>query len=277
MKKTVIIVAASVFLGIAVIVATQLYSLMQTKKGALQITSSPESKVYLNNIYLGQTPLCKCEGSSALSSGTYVVRLASSDKSIPEYREKIVITQGVLTVVDRKFTSNSLSEGSVISLNPLADMNTTQLSILAIPEGLSVFLDNKEIGKAPLLFANPKQGDHVVELVKKGYIDKKLHVRIVKGYKLVVRAYLGIDQSVATEASSSAAANVSLPSAKVVILDTPTGFLRVRAESSINASETARVNPGETYSLTGQQDGWFEIVLSDGKTGWISNQYAKKQ
>ncbi|MBU3978106.1 SH3 domain-containing protein, partial [Patescibacteria group bacterium] len=37
------------------------------------------------------------------------------------------------------------------------------------------------------------------------------------------------------------------------------------------------VNPGDTFLLIGEQTGWLEIKLPDGRTGWVSNQYAKKQ
>jgi uncharacterized protein YgiM (DUF1202 family) len=64
---------------------------------------------------------------------------------------------------------------------------------------------------------------------------------------------------------------------KVVIIDTPTGFLRVRSASSTASLEINRAIPGETYEMITETNGWFEIKLKDGKTGWISGQYAKKQ
>ena len=74
---------------------------------------------------------------------------------------------------------------------------------------------------------------------------------------------------------SSASANLNKP--RVQILSTPTGFLRVRQDSSVAGLEIAQVKPGESYELIDEKTGWFEIKLTDGKLGWISSSYAKKE
>ncbi len=61
----------------------------------------------------------------------------------------------------------------------------------------------------------------------------------------------------------------------IEILDTPTGFLRVRSEPSTTASESGRVNPKEKYPLLDEKSGWYKIKLSTGE-GWISGRYAQK-
>ena len=96
--------------------------------------------------------------------------------------------------------------------------------------------------------------------------------------------YLGIDPSFASpsasleadieqEASNSAKISVS----KVVILNPPTGFLRVRGGDSISFLEIGRVLPGEVYDLISEKDGWYEIKFNEDKIGWISSQYSRKQ
>ena len=62
----------------------------------------------------------------------------------------------------------------------------------------------------------------------------------------------------------------------VKINDTPTGFLRVRAEASLSSAEVTRVNPGETFSLKDEKSGWYQIEYETGKTGWVAGQYAEK-
>ena len=64
----------------------------------------------------------------------------------------------------------------------------------------------------------------------------------------------------------------------VVILETPTGYLRVRKEPSTLAEEVGRVKPGEEYELLDEDEktGWYKIQLDEGDEGWISNQYASK-
>jgi uncharacterized protein YgiM (DUF1202 family) len=90
--------------------------------------------------------------------------------------------------------------------------------------------------------------------------------------------YLGLDPNLSTTSAKALISNQSalLDSPKVIILSTPTGFLRVRQDSSITSTEISQINPGETYSLLEEKTGWYKIKLTDGKEGWISSQYATK-
>jgi N-acetylmuramoyl-L-alanine amidase len=65
--------------------------------------------------------------------------------------------------------------------------------------------------------------------------------------------------------------------AKVLILQTPTGFLRVRDQPSLGGNEITQVKPGETYQLLDERTDWYQIKLTNGQTGWISSEYAQKQ
>ena len=69
----------------------------------------------------------------------------------------------------------------------------------------------------------------------------------------------------------------SLISKSVVISATPTGWLRVRSEPNLNATEIAKVNTGESFTFLEEKDGWYKIALKDGKDGWVSSQYATIQ
>lgn len=255
---------------------------LKSQKGALQVTSLPESKVYLNDEYIGTTPLCKCEAADMIPVGDYTIKLVPEKSDLSEFQEKITISDSVLTVVDRKFAKDSLSEGSVISLTPLSDASKTELLVASLPEGAAVFLDNTEIGKSPLSFKDPTVSDHILTLKKSGYKEKTIRIRTPQGYQLTVAAYLSTvdDLSTLIDQQASNSANTSLtptPASadSIVILDTPTGFLRVR--ETINGSEIGRVTPGEIYSVLDEQNGWVQIQLKDGTPGWISSQYTEKQ
>lgn len=67
---------------------------------------------------------------------------------------------------------------------------------------------------------------------------------------------------------------------KVEILDTPTGFLRVREEPSTSSSEIGRAKPGDRFSVLDVRDVgggiWYKIAFTETQDGWISGQYAKK-
>jgi hypothetical protein len=221
-----------------------------------------------------------------LQTGDYTIRMLPTKGGLSEFQEKVTISEGVLTVVDRKFAKDSLSEGSVISLTPLSDKKATELLVASLPEGTTVFLDSNKIGNTPILFKNPTESDHTLKITKNGYKDKIIRIRTPLGYKLTVAAYLSINSDLSADQNASASATQSstgtptpsptpLSGTTVLILDTPTGFLRVR--DSIGGAEIGRVNPGEEYKYMDEREGWFEIKLNDGTTGWISNQFAKKQ
>jgi|SRR6185369_2528556 len=286
MKKFLLISFSSLVLTFLFVLCFQYILQLRSQKGALQVTSLPESKVYLDGKFIGQTPLCKCDAADMLKSGTYTIRLVPTKGGLSDFQEKITISEAVLTVVDRKFAPDSLSEGSVISLSPLADKKKTELLVVSLPEGSTVFLDNNEIGVTPFSFKDPTESDHVLSIKKNGYKEKVVRIRTPLGYKLTVAAYLSttteISDTTDTQVASSSAETLLLsPTPKplsgktVLILDTPTGFLRVR--ETVGGGEIARVTPGEIYQYVDEQDGWLQIKLKDGQLGWISNQYAKKQ
>jgi hypothetical protein len=282
MKKAFFTLITAVFLGILFFGLFQHFVLSRSQKGALQVTSSPESKVYLNDKYVGQTPLCKCEAEDTLKTGEYTIRLVPQDNT-SEYREKINISEGVLTVVDRKFGKDSSSSGSVISLTPLKDKKKTELLIVSIPSKSIVYLDNNQIGEAPYLFKNPTVSDHSLRVSKEGYEEKTVRIRTPEGYKLKVVIYLSTSDSpkeaseTVTASPSASLSPTEVPVAKVTILNTPTGFLRVRSSASIAGAEVGRVLPTEEFELVSEQTGWYQIKLKNGTIGWISSQYASKK
>jgi hypothetical protein len=282
MKKIVFVFIASFVLALALFLAVQYYLSVNAQRGALQVTSAPDSKVYLNNEYLGQTPLCKCEAADMLAAGEYTIRLVPLDSSLREFQEKVTISPAVLTVVDRKFGKNALSEGSIISLTPLSDKEKTELLVASFPQGSEVLLDDTVIGITPLHHKDPTESDHVLKIRKEGYNDKEVRIRTPRGYKLTVTAYLSTSattQPASGSASQSPEGATPTPTPeqqRVTILETPTGFLRVRATPATTGAEVGRVSPGQTYPLSNEQAGWYEITLEDGTKGWISSDYASK-
>lgn len=247
-------------------------------KGALQVTSSPKSKVYLDGQYVGETPVCKCEASQMIKSGSHTVKLIANSGNFSPFEEKISIEPSVLTVIDRTFGQGASSQGSIINLTPISDKKDAQVSIVSFPDKTEVSLDSSVSGFTPLLLKGLTESDHEIKLKKTGYMEKSVRLHAVPGYKLEALVYLGLapfnaSASALPEASPSAAPSIS----KILILDTPTRFLRVRSDSSLNATQSATVNPGEKYDLISEKEGWFEIKLNDGKTGWVSSQYAEKE
>ncbi len=248
-------------------------------KGALQVTSLPQSAVYLNGKLIGQTPLCKCEASDMVTVGEYTLKLAPKDPSISPFEQKITITKSILTVVDRTFGAGAQSEGSMITLAPLDDKTSTEIRVLSVPDRTDVFLDNNLMGTTPLLLKNITESDHEIKLQKTGYKEKVVRIRTVAGYILEVMAYIGVNDAAVNITPTpipTGVPTIAPITAKVTILRTPTGFLRVRETASVTSAEVGRVQPGEIYDILAQDQGWYQIKLTSGMTGWISNQYAQE-
>lgn len=251
-------------------------------KGALQVTSIPNSKVYLNGQFIGQTPLCKCDPQSMIDTGDYQIRLVPSDSQFATFEDKVTIGRSVLTVVDRTFGKGAMSEGSIITLSSLSKKNGSELLVISFPDGADILVDNNSSKKTPALLTDLTPSDHEIKLSKTGYKEKVVRIRTIEGYKLTTTVFLGIDFNVASksaetnqnkEASSSAQDTLQ----KVIILSTPIGYLRVREGPSIATSEIGQVTPGESFKLVEEKVNWYKITLKNGKEGWVSAQYAQKQ
>lgn len=249
-------------------------------KGALQVTSEPNSKVYLDGNLIGTTPLCKgaenCSVKEMIDEGEHDIKLVPVEGDYQPFEHKISISPKVLTVVDRTFADDSGSSASIITLTKLSDKNTTSLEVISFPQGSKVFLDGSFIGESPLLTNNVTDSDHELKLTKPGYKDKLIPIRTAKGYKLEVQMFLAAspEEQILTSTPSAAPA---LKTAKVIILPTPNGWLRVRSEPSLSGSQLGLVYTGEEYDLLLEQTGWFKIKMSNGKEGWVSSQFSQKK
>ncbi|HSD99047.1 MAG TPA: PEGA domain-containing protein [Patescibacteria group bacterium] len=251
----------------------------QNGNGALQVTAVPVSQVYLNGKPIGKTPLCLCEGKQLIPSGVYTIKLVPlAGDNLQTYQDSVTITKGTLSVVDRTFGADEFSSGSIITLIPLSDTKSAQLFVSSFPSGASVALDGNTAGTTPLLIKTITVSDHDITLSKTGYSDKTVHIRTVAGYELKALITVGLAQQNATQDANLQNASLTPPQkTQITILDTPTGFLRVRSEPSLSASETAQVKPGQQFDYVDEQDGWYEIALPGGSNGWISTQYAQKK
>ncbi|MBP6881971.1 MAG: SH3 domain-containing protein [Candidatus Levybacteria bacterium] len=282
MKKVIVIVVPSLICIVIIIFLVNTFLLRNNEKGALQVTASPSSKVYINDKLIGQTPLCKCNVSDMLKTGEYTIRLVPTTGSLNEFQEKITISKSVLTVVDRKFGPGATSEGSIITLSQLKSGEKASLLVVSTPTRAEVLVDNLSSGFTPVVIDKLTDSDHELLIRKSGYLDKKVRIRTPGGYKLLASVYLSVDEDglsltpSPTQVASPSASPTPIVS-KIVISQTPTGFLRVRASNNVNAGEVGRVSPGQTFDILSEIDDWYQITLPSGVTGWVSSQYATKQ
>lgn len=278
--RKLLFILVPIFLAILIFAVIFVFVNKNSGTGALQVTSAPISKVYIDGKLVGQTPLCKCQASDMVSSGVHSLRLVPTEGNFDPFEEKITVTPSVLTVVDRTFGPGASSQGSIISLSQIQDKKSAQLLIVSFPDKSQVFLDSNSSGQTPLLLQNITASDHDIKLTKDGYKDKTIRIRAVLGYKLEALVYLGVNLTTATASALPSATPSATPTAQttvnITILNTPTGFLRVRNAPSLGGAEIGQVKPGDKYQLLNEQTGWYQIKLTNGSLGWISSQYAQK-
>lgn len=261
----------TLFVITIIFLAGSLFLDNQNGKGALQVTSNTPAQVFLDGKYMGKTPLCLCEAQKFLDTKDYSVKIVPDDKNLQNFEQKISIHKGILTAVERTFNKQAgVSSGSVITFSTI-DNKGTQLLIISSPQGSRVVMDNSEVGITPLLLNDVTPSDHEIKILKDGYSEKIIKIKTLPGKKLEASVMLGINIEKNTSASASASTG------KIVILDTPTGYLRVRKSNSVGSLQVGTLRPGDKLELLEEKEDWYRIKLSDGKDGWVSATYAIRE
>ena len=276
--KKVLLLVAPLLIAVLIFFGILFFLDRKTGNGALQVTSVPSSKVYLENKLVGTTPFCACDLKRMLPVGDYTVKLAPLTGNFGTYEEKITINKSTLTVVDRSFAKKGDSDGSVISLIPIDDKKESEIMVVSLPDKADVFLDSNPVGVTPLLLKQVSESDHDLRIKLDRYKDKTLKIKTALGFRLSSLIYLGINPDLSASSSASVVISpTATSSASILILNTPTGFLRVRKSNSINSPEIAQVKPGESYELIEDGGDWLKIKLTNSEVGWVSAAYVVKE
>ncbi len=263
-KKIVILIAILVFISGLLLFW---FYLSQQRKAAILIETIPESIVSIDGQEVGRTPY---EGEFPVEEVAVKLIPVSTEAALIPYETKVSLTSGVKTIVRRMFgEKEEESSGEEISYERIGGGNAN-ISVISIPDGVSVFIDGQFKDVTPVKINNLNIGTHEIKVKAEDYEERSFSVQVTKGYNLTAIVDLARKKE-----EGEKELEVS-PILKVKILSTPTGFLRVRDEPNKDASETGRVKPDENYNLVEKDSSgqWYEIELEEGKTGWISSEYA---
>lgn len=276
----------------------------QNIMGKIKIVSSPAASVFINDVAVGKTPY----ENATTQVGELRVKLIpeGKDKNTVPWEDKIQINKNTLTYISRELgTSDLTSAGEVLTVVPMKEKvsgNNGEIYIETEPTGAIVYLDNDEKGIASIVLQDVPAGDHELAVYLPGFFRRAQKIQVEKGYQVRAKFKLALDQSHKTleeeldekrkeaseeakkreeEKKASEEAEIKTPSGltgKIVeILDTPTGFLNVRSEASVDGDIVTKVNPGETYEYSEVENGWYKITLDDGSIGWVSGDYVEEQ
>lgn len=240
----------------------------KTAISALEVETVPESRVFLDGKEIGKTPF----ENDKLFPGEYTLSLLpEGNVSFSAWQRKIRLNPHLLTYVSYLFgPTERESAGETLTLEATGG-SKGEIVVLSDPDKVNISLDGENQGIAPKVLSGFTTGERQLNFSLTGYHERNLRVRTLIGHKLLVNVKLAgeAEKEVQPQATGSA-------SLKVKILETPTGWLRVRSEPSLSASESGKVTPGSEYSLLEEENTWFKIRYEENKEGWISSEYAQK-
>lgn len=256
----------------------------QNATGQLKVISSPQTSVFVDNVASGTTPFEK-----KLRVGEYLVKLIpqGSATETASWQGRVKVYKNSLSYVNRELGSSDLTSAGEIFTVTKMEMrpkrpDTGEIYVETEPTGAIITLDNDEKGIAPLILSEVIKGTHELSVFLPGFFRRTQKVNIDEGYRVSAMFKLAIDQSQKKATPSAklkdkeATKEATTKKTQIKILDTPTGFLRVREEPSSSATESAQVEPGETFDLLEEQEGWYKIEYEEGEEGWVSAEYSEK-
>ncbi len=254
----------------------------------LRVVSDPaDARIFIDNTEVGKSPY----SSNQLSEGEYDLRI-----DYPGYE-----TQAVRVSIKKGYTSNIR-----FKLFPIP--NPVNIALLeGATDFYNVSTDNQAISSdtqswvKAIMYWNRTRGLNIEgtgqnkERIFDYFIDYKGNVFGPDGMLVADQdgltalkdakkgAYLGrvSDGSGITQEAKTAVLNMNkqeLSGKKATVLETGTGWLRVRSAAGLNGTEIARVTVGQIYDVLegpASPTGWIKIKVSDAIQGWVSTDYVK--
>ncbi len=172
-----------------------------------------------------------------------------------------------LTVINRELSSIPQgAAGEVLTLE-----KGQGVVVLSYPDQAQIEVDGKIYEKTPVSVDIPA-GEHSFTVSKGNYLKRSIKASIPQGYALTLSVDLALSEPDLTQVTAS----VITTTPKVIVKNTPTGFLRVREQATTSSKEVARVAPGDELILIEEMGNWSKVRLEDGKEGFVSNTYVDK-
>lgn len=255
------------------------------RQGVLKVQSNPTVSVFLDNKHIGRSPL-----EEKADSGEFTIKLVpeSTVTQIASWQGNVRISPNLLTYTNADLGESDFTSAVDILWLEKISSKDSELSVTTNPDGATVSLDGETKGISPLSLSSVSVGDHTVSVTSPGFVTRQLKIKTTSGYKVVAIVKLALSGEGAVPTPQATPTATLTPKTTptqsqtepkkpyIVIKDTPTGFLRVRMEPGTSATEAARVNPGEKYTILDTQSGWYKISYDGTNSGWVSGQYATK-
>lgn len=266
----------------------------QNEYGKIKIISSPTASVFLNSTFIGKTPF-----EDKYKVGEYLLKLIpeATASDTASWNGKVTVYKNSLTYVNRELGSSDISSaGEIFTTVKMTkkpqNSESGEIYVETEPQGAIVTLDGDEKGVAPALMENVLRGDHELSVFMPGFFRRTQKINVDPGFRVSATFKLAIDKSSSfvkepdDKTKTASISAIADNKTYVKIRDNPQGWLRVRVDGSINASESAKVKSGEKYELLDEKTGWFKIkfngdneglVFGSFTDGWVSSEYSAKE
>lgn len=302
MKKKILFLLILIVGFVLFLVVNEFVLKNRTKTGRMKVLSSPSAGVFVDNVAMGKTPF-----EHKLEEGEYVIKLIPEGvaEDTVSWQGTVYVHDDSLTYINRELGSSEItSAGEVFTVQKMeekpSEKNTGEVYIETEPSGAIVYLDNDEKGVSPLLIQDVIKGDHEISVFMPGFFRRTHKINIDSGYRTSTQFKLALDrtqknieeiQKEKRDEEASEEANIEsnqddepeeesdetqeekTSTNRVRVLETGTGWLRVRQEPTTNSTEVGKVEPGEEYVFIEETDGWYQIELEDNIKGWVSGDY----
>lgn len=290
--KTKIIILLILFSGFFLFLFFNFFILRKENEiGILNINSSPTSNIFINNVAVGKTPYEEKQ-----KIGSYILKLIP-DKTATEtasWNGKINIYKNSKTFVNFELGSSDIfTTGEVFTTEKISsgfgNKNYGEIYIETDPQGAIVSLNNDEKGTSPLILKDVIRGEHEISVFMPGFFKRSQRININGGYRVNAYFKLGLDptqKKIDDIEKATTQSGKTKDKTYVIINKNPQGWLRVRSDASINATEEAKVKTGEKFEFLEERNGWYKIkfngnsdslISGEFEEGWISKEYASKE
>ncbi len=228
----------------------------------------------------GISVLSMPEGATVFLDGKEVGKTPYEDKNLPVkqvdvklekdgslWQGKVNLTSQTIAIINRDLAKEAASSaGEILTLE-----KGKGLTVVSNPSESEIEIDGKSVGKSPITL-NLDSGEHTIVVSHPNYLKRSIRASLPDNFNLTV----SIDLSLSEADLTAVATEVITQTPKVKVLQTPTGFLRVRDKPSLSGKELTRVNTGETMVFLENLSGWTRVKLSDGTEGFVSTTYIEK-
>lgn len=231
-------------------------------KAGLKITSLPEASVFVNGKEVGKTPY----QDENLKVEEYQVELKAGDAS---WQSKIKLINGTMAVINRELaTSMASSSGEILTLD-----KGSGVIITSTPSSAEVEIDGRLVGKTPLSVSTLVSGEHTFLLSHDGYLKRNIRASLPDGLALTINVNMAISEINLGVLPTPEIKAVT----KMVVKQTPTGFLRMRDKPSVSGKEVAKLSSGDNLILIEDLSSWVKVQTDKGIEGYVSAIYIQKQ